>query len=129
MATDNGVIVAFADMAASVVGKADGAVNGAPAIHSGTLYAGSSDGTLYAFTLDSHQLAWKFKGGAAFTTTPLAVEGLVVAGCDDGFIYAIDPNGNSGTLKWKYQLAGKPTSPAWKDGVVYVRMSSRHLRH
>ncbi|MCC7438851.1 MAG: ankyrin repeat domain-containing protein [Armatimonadetes bacterium] len=120
--TESGIIAAFVDMGVAVVGKADGAVNAAPAIRNGSLFAGSSDGALYAFNLTSDQLEWKFKGGGAFTTTPLAVDNLLIAGCDDRFIYAIDAgtSASKGSLKWKYQLAGKPTAPAWKDGVIYV---------
>jgi ankyrin repeat protein len=122
LGTENGILTAFVDMGITVIGKADGAVNAAPAIHAGSLFAGSSDGAIYAFGLTSQELQWKFKGGGAFATTPLAVGDMLVASCDDRFIYAINAgtSANKGSLKWKYQLAGKPAAPAWNDGVIYV---------
>jgi len=71
----------------------------APAAKAGFIWLGSDDG-LRAIDSYSGETIWRFPVQKAFSApvfTP--ANGLVYAGCRDGFLYAID--GVTGALAWK----------------------------
>ncbi len=106
-----------------------------PAVASdGTVYVGSDDGTLYAFT-SGGTVKWKFAAGD-FDTSAAAVgdDGTVYAGSLDGNLYALTP---AGALKWRYTVPA-PTDPTLdnavasspalgSDGTVYFKAEDNNL--
>jgi outer membrane protein assembly factor BamB/subtilisin family serine protease len=100
----------------------------------GTVYVGSDDGDLYAFTAGG-TVKWKFAAGG-FDTSAAAVgdDGTVYAGSDDGSLYALTA---AGALKWKYTVPtpSDPTlanaiasSPAIAaDGSIYFKAEDNNL--
>jgi outer membrane protein assembly factor BamB len=66
------------------------------------------------------KLAWKFRGNDEFLSSPaIGPDGTIYVGCDDNFIYAVNPDG---TLKWKlktgYHVISSPAID--NEGNVYV---------
>jgi outer membrane protein assembly factor BamB/chitodextrinase len=73
---------------------------------------------------------WKFTTGDVIATSPaIDLDGTIYIGSQDGYMYALYPNG---TLKWKYRTGGtfpgidsSPTIGA--DGTIYVGASDQKL--
>ena len=112
---------------------ATGAITGAPAVASdGTVYAGSTDNSLYAFAADGTP-KWSFPTGSLIDTCSPAIgaDGTVFVGSGDGKLYALNPDG---TLKWSHDFntaalpVGAGNSPAVAgDGTVYIKISDGFL--
>jgi outer membrane protein assembly factor BamB len=82
-----------------------GSVFSSSAVSDSTLYAGSTDGNLYAVNLETGTQKWKFAAGARVTSSPAVAGGVVYFESYDGNFYALDAA--SGQLKWKFQTAGE----------------------
>jgi eukaryotic-like serine/threonine-protein kinase len=82
-----------------------GRVISSPAVANGVVYAGSTDGNVYAVDLDSGAQKWKFEIKARVPSSPAVSEGVVYFGSYDGQFYAVDAA--SGQLKWKFQTGGE----------------------
>lgn len=110
----------------------DNGITGAPAVASdGTVYVGSTDKSLYAFSPDGSQKWTYATGGSIDTCSPaIADDGTVYVGSADGFLYALNP---TGTLKWKHSFngttpVGAGCSPALAaDGTIYLRATDGYL--
>lgn len=59
------------------------------------------NGTLYALSIDSHQLLWKFAAGQPLRSTPLVRTGEIYITSGSGQVSALDFNGN---LQWQFVL-------------------------
>ncbi len=96
-------------------------ISSTPAIaEDGTIYAGSSDHQLYAFSRDGEQ-KWTFKtSGPVQSTVAFGNDGTLYAGSDDGRLYALHPEG--GTEKWTFEAdSAIRTHPAVaENGTIYV---------
>ncbi len=116
--TANGGVVAFGDY--SIVGAyiTGGAVQGAPAVSEGWMFAASADSNLYGFAKDTTVTDWNYKAAAPFSTSPCIAGTLVVAASDDGSVHAVAAE--SGKLAWKTETGTAPGSPAYDNGVIYV---------
>ena len=82
-----------------------GFVIGSPAVSAGTIYAGSTDGNLYAIDLESGASKWKFDAKSRVVSSAAVANGLVYFTAYDGNFYAVDAG--SGQLKWKFATAGE----------------------
>jgi eukaryotic-like serine/threonine-protein kinase len=82
-----------------------GQVISSPAAVGGTIYAGSTDGNLYAVDREAGTLKWKFDSKSRITSSPAVSAGLVYFGAYDGNFYAVDAA--SGQLKWKFKTGGE----------------------
>ncbi len=82
-----------------------GRVISSPAVANGMVYAGSTDGNLYAVDLESGVQKWKFETKVRITSSPAVSGGVVYFGSYDGKFYALDAV--SGQFKWKFQTAGE----------------------
>jgi outer membrane protein assembly factor BamB len=82
-----------------------GNVISSPAIANGMVYAGSTDGNLYAVDLESGVQKWKFETKVRVASSPAVSGGLVYFGSYDGQFYALDAL--TGQLKWKFQTGGE----------------------
>lgn len=64
-------------------------------------------------------LRWRYETGDFVYSSPAVVDGLVIAGSDDGSVYAVEEM--SGTMVWNFTTSGKVrSSPAVVDGMVFV---------
>jgi outer membrane protein assembly factor BamB len=85
--------------------KTGGMVFSSPAVASGVVYVGSTDGNLYAIDLLSGTERWKFATKSRITSSPAVAQGLVYFVAYDGYLYAV--NTLDGQLKWKFQSGGE----------------------
>jgi outer membrane protein assembly factor BamB len=49
---------------------------------------GSEDGRLYVIRLSDGSGVWSYEIGQPITSSPAVARGMVVVGCDDGYVYA-----------------------------------------
>ena len=110
---------------------------GQPTIAWGAVYAGSQDGRVRAFDLESGCVRWSFRASAEVRTGLVAGE-AADAGRDAslyfgdliGNVYAVDAR--SGTLRWRVHVDDHPHAtltgtPSLHRGVLYVPVSSLEL--
>lgn len=94
-----------------------------PTVVNHVVYVGGFDHKLHALDGSTGTPLWAFDGASAgYSANPLVVNGLVITGNRDGWMYAIGAQGspNAGKLVWKYQTGGPiDISAAYQDGVVY----------
>jgi outer membrane protein assembly factor BamB len=101
----------------------------APARVAGALvYAGSSDGNLYALDLASGRERWRYAAGEEVGTTPLVQDGTVFVSTLQDTLVAVDAESG----KWKWHLRREQpsgftvrgaASPSVADGRVYAAFS------
>jgi outer membrane protein assembly factor BamB len=90
----------------------------APAVVNGTVYAGSTDGNVYAVDAATGGLLWSYATNG-YVDGPAVVNGVVYAPSWDNNLYALDSA--TGFLLWKFATGGSVTcTPAVADGVVYL---------
>ena len=66
-----------------------------------------------------HRVKWTFPTGGRIVSSPVAQDGVIFFGSDDGYVYAVDAG--SGRQIWKRGTNGPvPATPAVAHGVVYV---------
>ena len=121
----------------------DGHVISSPAVVGNTVYAGSTDGHLYAVDVATGKARWKFATKSRITSSPAVNGGSVFVSSYDGNVYRVDTA--TGKLQWKFATAGERrfagkhlhgflpageimpdpfdvflSSPAVANGIVYV---------
>jgi outer membrane protein assembly factor BamB len=82
-----------------------GHVFSSPAVADGTVFAGSTDGKLYALDQATGVQKWTFTTRSRVNSSPAVQNGLVYFGSFDGTFYALDAK--NGQLKWKFATAGE----------------------
>jgi len=87
-----------------------------PAVDGGRVYVGGTG--ISAYATNTGALVWNYP--SLVLDSGLAVgNGAVYAGCDDGYVYALDAS--SGVLLWAFSAAGYlDSTPAVANGVVYI---------
>lgn len=76
------------------------------------------DGNLYALSTDGKKV-WNFKAPAAIASSPDVVDGAVLFGAFDRYLYCV--SGNGGGEKWTFQGQGWFwAEPEVKNGVVFA---------
>lgn len=88
-----------------------GSFKGAPAVYGGTVYAGGTDGKLYAFDRNTGKLRWSYSTGGEILCCPAVNESGVYFGSDDCTMYAVDHNGK---LRWSF----KTKRPVYSSPVI-----------
>jgi len=58
------------------------------------VYVGGSQNRLYAIDATTGERNWVFHTAGQVQSAPAAWQGVVVFGCDDGSVYAVDEDGN-----------------------------------
>ncbi|MCX5726024.1 MAG: PQQ-binding-like beta-propeller repeat protein [Candidatus Saganbacteria bacterium] len=97
--------------------------SGWPQFHGGSGHGGfSPDKILDTFLNPNNdewlEQRWEKTLGGTVESSPVASEGIVAIGCDDGKIYAYDAS--TGAELWQYQTLGPvKCAPAIYNGVVY----------
>ncbi len=79
-----------------------------------------------SFSASSFGLLWNFTTGDAVVSSSAVVDGYVVFGSNDGFIYCL--NASSGKLLWDFPTGNKvESSPAVYAGRVYISSEDGYL--
>ncbi len=79
-------------------------VNYEPIAVGNTLFFGSSDDdSVTALDTETGQLRWRFYANGPVRLAPVAWQGKIYFGADDGVLYCLD--GDDGTLQWKFDTA------------------------
>ena len=73
-------------------------------VSEGSLFAGSQDGSVYAFNESTGRLRWRVRTGAAVQSIVAARKCLLATSLDN-FVYCLSPQ--RGVRLWKYRLAGR----------------------
>ncbi|WP_247729404.1 PQQ-binding-like beta-propeller repeat protein [Halovivax limisalsi] len=100
---------------------ADGAIESSPTIVNGTVYVGSSDGSVYAVDFETGTKLWEFdEPDGAITGSPTVDNGVVYVGSHDETLYAIDAA--TGEQRWAFDRPSNWIygSPTVVGGTVYV---------
>ena len=79
----------------------------------------SADGRVYLARGDTHELLaidanqgnvlWRYRTGGPVDTPPTFYQGMLLAGCCDGWVYCL--RAADGVLRWRFQAA--PGHAAW----------------
>jgi outer membrane protein assembly factor BamB len=77
-----------------------GPVRSSPTIAGGTVYVGSTDGSLYAVDAASGAERWHAAVGSPVSSSPAVAHGLVIFGSRDGAFHAV--RSSTGELEWKF---------------------------
>ena len=88
-------------------------LRGSLVLANGTLFAGGSDGKVYAFDGKSGAMRWFYDYGEPFTGSPMVSGGRVYIGSEDGNLLALDQA--TGKLQWHYRTKG-PVRGALANG-------------
>jgi outer membrane protein assembly factor BamB len=98
--------------------KTGGPIVGSVVIDGDTLFVGSTDGKLYALSLDLKE-KWYFKTEGKIWSTPVVTNGVVYVASADHNLYAID--GESGNEVWRFETkAAIMSTPLVANGKVYI---------
>ncbi len=103
-----------------------------PLVNNGTLYVGSSSGSLYALDLPEGEVLWQYNAGPGLATDAAIADDIVLIGDLDGRLHAV--NKDSGSRLWVTGEAeptfgsvttdGKSVFAAHEDGqIVAVHLS------
>jgi outer membrane protein assembly factor BamB len=104
----------------------DGAVWASPVVVDGTVYIGSTDGSLYAIDGESGDELWATPTEDRIEGSPAHADGTVYAGSYDRRVHAIDAA--TGDRRWKRDLDGLIRgSPTVKDDAVVIGVGCHNL--
>jgi len=78
-----------------------GPVRSSPVIAGGTLYVGSTDGSLYAVDAASGEERWQASVGSPVSSSPAVAHGLVIFGSRDGAFHAV--HASTGQPEWRFE--------------------------
>jgi len=106
--------------------KSIGAIVGSPVVVDETLYAGSSDGKLYALDALYGEKKWEFDTGGKIWTSPVIEGGVIYVSNFDRKLFAV--SGADGTLIWQTELSSSiASSPAVSGDNVFLGTFDNHL--
>jgi outer membrane protein assembly factor BamB len=131
--TRDGVLRAYGETGQALWDfQAKGPFDATPRIEGEVVYAGSTDGRLYAIELGSGKLRWKYEAQEEVGTTPAYAAGLVLVMTLQDTLIALDAK--SGAWKWHHRreshegftirgaasvtIAGDVALGAYSDGTV-----------
>jgi len=98
--------------------KTGGPIVGSVVIDGDTLFVGSSDGNLYALSLDLKE-KWHFETGGKIWSTPVVDDNVVYVASADHNLYAIDAE--SGNEIWRFETkAAIMSTPLLANGKIYI---------
>jgi eukaryotic-like serine/threonine-protein kinase len=106
--------------------KSIGAIVGSPVVVDETLYAGSSDGKLYAIDAVYGEKKWEFDTGGKIWTSPVVEGGVVYVSNYNRKLSAV--SSTDGTLIWQTELSSSiASSPAVSGDNVFLGTFDNHL--
>lgn len=107
-------------------GMLDGAFIGGPAAANGLVYAGATDGKLYALNEATGEKKWEFMTGDQIWASPVVSGNTLYIGSFDKKIYALDAV--TGREKWHYETDGAIVAAALiYNNTVYIGSFNRHF--
>ncbi|GAA4060291.1 serine/threonine-protein kinase [Actinomadura miaoliensis] len=80
--------------------QTEGEIHEDPVLTGGVLYVPSgvyADGSVYALDAATGRKIWRFQAEEGIESSPAVADGVVYIGCKDGYLYALDARGGSGT--------------------------------
>lgn len=90
-----------------------------PVVMGGTLFVASSrTDSVTAFDTDTGAQQWKFFAGGPIRLAPIAVDGNVYFGSDDGCFYCLDAT--HGKVRWKIQAAPSARTALGNERLISV---------
>lgn len=103
-----------------------------PVVHNGVVFAGSTDGQIYAFDVETQKQKWNTSLGISsnvpvyMVASPVVADGLVYAVTWNGIIFALDET--SGSVVWnnsvddvsRFDINIVLSSPIVADGLLYI---------
>ncbi|MFQ6115739.1 MAG: PQQ-binding-like beta-propeller repeat protein [bacterium] len=90
-----------------------------PLVAEGAVFASALYSHIDKYDFGSGEKLWTFETDDQHRSSPALSKNVLVVGCDNGLIYAL--NANSGKLKWKYETgAGVFATPIIWDDTVFV---------
>lgn len=100
-----------------------------PIIAEGLLFLPSNDGKLYAYKAGDGAPAWSIRLGGPLVNTAAYVNGKVVVGSVDSWVYAVNVHQRAPTLAWKFKTRKSvKTAPLIApNGLIYIGSSDRNL--
>jgi outer membrane protein assembly factor BamB len=91
---------------------------GGATIGEGIVYAGTSDGILYALDANDGEKLWTFQAENEIWDAPLLDEGVLYVSSLDHHLYAVDAR--NGTQVWAFEAEGALVStPTLDEGILY----------
>jgi hypothetical protein len=98
-----------------------------PAVHDGTVYAGSSDGLfVQAVDLATGAERWRFATTSPVWSSPALADGVLYVGSGSGAVYALDAA--TGAPLWTFAAEGAVfSSPTLHAGTLFVGSDGGHL--
>ncbi len=108
--------------------RTDGGSWAPPAFDGDTVYAGSSDGGLYAISISSGKQRWRYDAKEELGTRPVVADGTVFVTSLQDTLFAIDAK--TGAWRWHHRREGRSgfsirgaAWPAVRAGVVFAGYS------
>jgi outer membrane protein assembly factor BamB/calcineurin-like phosphoesterase family protein len=87
---------------------------------------GNQAGMLEAVDMTTGKLRWSFQTGGPIFSSPAELNGDIVFGSADGYVYCLKEGGK---LRWKFKTeAAVLGSPLIDGGIVYIGGSDHHFR-
>jgi outer membrane protein assembly factor BamB len=107
-----------------------GMAPGSPTLLDDRIIAATSEGSVLAFSPDGKQQLWKYEDvdqqSAMFYSSPATADGIVVLGCRDRQVHAIDAK--TGKRAWAFKTRGEVDATAViSAGRVYVPSKDKKL--
>lgn len=120
----------LADGKETFAAELGGLAPGSPVVLDDRIIAGTGEGNVVALSPDGKQTLWKYaqvdQEGAMFYASPAYANGIVVIGCRDRSVHAI--NARDGTRKWAFKTRGEvDAAPVISDGRVYAPSKDKKL--
>lgn len=112
----------------SVALKADGWES--PAVVGRRVFAGSGDGSVYAFNADTGRIVWQRKVGSPISTSVRVSESDVYAGTTDGMVHRLAGATGEALASLKLDPTLKPSSaPVVTSNAVFVLLTDKGVNY
>jgi outer membrane protein assembly factor BamB len=107
-----------------------GLAPGSPTILDDRIIAATGEGAVFAYTPDGKTQLWKYEDvdqqGAMFYSSPAVADGIIVLGCRDRQVHAIDAK--TGKRAWAFKTRGEVDATATiSAGRVYIPSKDKKL--
>jgi outer membrane protein assembly factor BamB len=90
----------------------------------GSIYIGTSKGVGRRFDAETGEQSWAISSIDSVNTYPVHANSLVYFATNEELV-AVDPS--IGTKRWSVSLSGKPTSPVYVDGTLYLGSTDNNM--